>query len=50
MPKKSDDNFDERVLLSTIFDLGQLTETVDRLRVQIEAMARNHGIAVRPAA
>jgi len=39
-----DDDFTERVLLSIVFDVSMLHETVERLRVQVHAIARKHGI------
>jgi len=41
-----DDNegFTERVLLSMVFDVTQLADNVERLKVQVFALARERGI------
>jgi len=43
---ESDDSegFTERVLLSMVFDISQLAENVERLKVQVFALARERGI------
>ena len=38
------DDFTERVLLSLVFDLSLLTESVERIKVQVLALAREHGV------
>lgn len=48
-PTKTEDDgdvedFTERVLVSLVFDLSLLHESVERIRVQIHALQRHHGI------
>ena len=38
------DGFTERVLLSLVVDISLLHESVERVRVQVMALAREHGI------
>jgi hypothetical protein len=40
----SDDGFTERVLLSLVMDISLLHESVERVRVQVFALARERGI------
>jgi hypothetical protein len=47
--KKETAEFTQRVLLSLVVDMNQLVETVERTRVQVFTLAREHGINI-PAA
>lgn len=38
--------FDERVLLSVVVDLMQLDQTVERLKIQVNTLAKAKGIRV----
>jgi hypothetical protein len=47
MPKKTEDaDFTTRVLMSLVVDMQAHVETTDRLRIQIEALAKEHGVAI----
>jgi hypothetical protein len=43
---KSDADFTQRVLMSLVVDLQAHLELADRLRIQIEALAKEHGVAI----
>lgn len=45
-PEETD--FTERVLLSMVFDISLLHETVQRIRVQVFAMAKDRGLSIPP--
>jgi hypothetical protein len=40
----AEDGFTERVLLSMVFDLEQLDESVKRLKVQVTTLAKEKGV------
>lgn len=44
MQTKETAAFTKRVLLSLAHDLAQLTESTERVRVQIHAMAKEYGV------
>lgn len=46
MPKKTDPEFTQRVLMSLVVDMQAHVETADRLRIQIEALAKENGVAI----
>jgi hypothetical protein len=37
-------DFTQRVLLSMVFDISQLAENVERLKVEVFTMAKAHGV------
>lgn len=37
-------DFTERVLMSLLFDVSKLDKSVERIKVQVYALAREHGI------
>lgn len=39
-----ENGFTERVLLSLVVDISMLHETVERVRVQVYALAKQHGV------
>lgn len=40
----SEDGFTERVLLSLVVDISNLVSTVERVKIQVFTLAREHGI------
>lgn len=44
--KKVDQGFIERVLLSLVLDVASLEEAAERVRIQIAALAKEHGISI----
>ncbi len=44
-PVDNDDGFTERVLMSMIVDISQLAEGVERIKIQVFALAMERGIA-----
>lgn len=40
----NNEDFTERVLLSLVVDISLLHESVERVRVQVYALAKQHGI------
>lgn len=44
--KEAEADFTTRVLMSLVVDMRAHVETADRLRIQIEALAKEHGVAI----
>lgn len=40
----AEDGFTERVLMSMVFDITQLAEGIERIKVQVFTLAKAHGI------
>ncbi len=47
-PADSVEDFTERVLMSMVFDISQLHESVVRLKVQVYTLAKERGIDTPP--
>jgi hypothetical protein len=44
-PVDGDDGFTQRVIMSLVFDITTLAEGVERIKVQVFAMAKERGIS-----
>jgi hypothetical protein len=47
--KEGEDDFSERVLMSLAGDVVALAEMMNRVRTQVEVLAREHGVSMPEA-